>query len=52
MCSTGAFKPDMDAVKNIVEMGFPEAEVLAALESTRNNQQEACSYLLGSPIVF
>ena len=46
--SPGVFKADQEAVKNLVEMGFPEGEVVAALEVTRNNQQEACSYLLGN----
>ena len=44
------FKADQDCVRNLVEMGFPEGEVVAALEVTRNNQQEACSYLLGNGI--
>lgn len=43
----GIFKADPVAVRNLKEMGFPEPEVLAALELTRNNQQEACSHLLG-----
>eukprot|EP00116_Pleurobrachia_bachei_P010418 sb/3470680/ len=43
----GVFKPDKEAVKNLVEMGFPEVEVVGALELTRNNQQEACAILLG-----
>lgn len=43
----GVFKADQNCVRNLVEMGFPEGEVVAALEVTRNNQQEACSYLLG-----
>lgn len=43
----GAFEPDTQAVKNLVEMGFDEGSVRKALEATRNNQQDACNYLLG-----
>jgi len=43
----GAFEPDAQAVKNLVEMGFEEGAVRKALGATRNNQQDACNYLLG-----
>lgn len=43
----GAFEPDSQAVKNLVEMGFEEGAVRKALGATRNNQQDACNYLLG-----
>lgn len=35
-------------IKTIVDMGFPENDVLEALKATRNNQAAACEWLVGN----
>lgn len=37
-----------DMIKTIVDMGFPEIDVLEALKATRNNQAAACEWLVGN----
>ncbi|XP_076093522.1 ubiquitin-associated domain-containing protein 1-like isoform X5 [Mytilus galloprovincialis] len=41
------FKPNPQALLNLVEMGFDEAEVIEALKVSRNEQNGACEWLLG-----
>ncbi|CAC5357026.1 KPC2 [Mytilus coruscus] len=41
------FKPNAQALLNLVEMGFEEAEVIEALRVSRNEQNGACEWLLG-----
>lgn len=41
------FKPNSQAMLNLMEMGFEEAEVVEALRVSRNEQNAACEWLLG-----
>ncbi|XP_048777713.1 ubiquitin-associated domain-containing protein 1-like isoform X2 [Ostrea edulis] len=41
------FKPNHKMLQNLVEMGFEEKDVLDALRISRNNQNDACDWLLG-----
>lgn len=41
------FKPDMKALLNLMDMGFPEEDIYDALHVTGNNQSAACEWLLG-----
>ncbi|KAK3087712.1 hypothetical protein FSP39_009507 [Pinctada imbricata] len=41
------FKPNPMALKHLVEMGFDEKDAFEALCIARNNQDEACEWLLG-----
>lgn len=40
------FKPDAKAMKHLLEMGFEEKDVIAALRVTRNDGNAACEWLL------
>lgn len=37
-----------EMIKTIVDMGFPQNDVLEALKATRNNQAAACEWLVGN----
>jgi Kip1 ubiquitination-promoting complex protein 2 len=39
--------PDETVVQQLVEMGFPRDEVVAALAATHNDHEAACAWLLG-----
>jgi Kip1 ubiquitination-promoting complex protein 2 len=41
------FIPNPDALKKLQEMGFEEEDIKQALKITNNNQEAACSWLLG-----
>lgn len=41
------FEPNKTALKQLVEMGFSEAEVIEALQITGNNETTACEWLCG-----
>lgn len=41
------FEPNQAALKQLIEMGFSEAEVIEALQITGNNQTAACEWLCG-----
>ncbi|XP_013418623.1 ubiquitin-associated domain-containing protein 1 [Lingula anatina] len=41
------FKANPRALRNLMEMGFPETEVVDALRVCQNNQDAACEWLLG-----
>lgn len=41
------FKPNPQALINLIEMGFDEADVIEALRISRNEQNGACDWLLG-----
>lgn len=41
------FKPNSQAMLNLMEMGFEEGEVVEALRVSRNEQNAACEWLLG-----
>lgn len=41
------FKPNPQALINLIEMGFEESEVIEALRISRNEQNGACEWLLG-----
>ncbi|XP_062601107.1 ubiquitin-associated domain-containing protein 1-like [Saccostrea cucullata] len=41
------FKPNHKILQNLVEMGFDEKDALDALRISRNNQNDACEWLLG-----
>ncbi|XP_061163795.1 ubiquitin-associated domain-containing protein 1-like isoform X2 [Saccostrea echinata] len=41
------FKPNHKILQNLVEMGFDEKDAFDALRISRNNQNDACEWLLG-----
>lgn len=41
------FKPNKRAIRSLVEMGFEEKNIIAALKVTGNDQANACEWLLG-----
>lgn len=41
------FKPNPKSVKSLLEMGFQEKDIIAALKATGNNESNACKWLLG-----
>uniref|UniRef100_K1R293 Ubiquitin-associated domain-containing protein 1 n=1 Tax=Magallana gigas TaxID=29159 RepID=K1R293_MAGGI len=41
------FKPNHTVLQNLIEMGFDEKDALEALRISRNNQNDACEWLLG-----
>ncbi|XP_022326118.1 ubiquitin-associated domain-containing protein 1-like isoform X2 [Crassostrea virginica] len=41
------FKPNHRVLQNLIEMGFDEKDALEALRISRNNQNDACEWLLG-----
>ncbi|PNF36614.1 Ubiquitin-associated domain-containing protein 1 [Cryptotermes secundus] len=41
------FQPNVKALQNLMDMGFPEEDVCDALCVTGNNQSAACEWLLG-----
>ncbi|XP_023296938.2 ubiquitin-associated domain-containing protein 1 isoform X1 [Lucilia cuprina] len=40
--------PTPETIQNLVEMGFPETEVIEALKKTCNNKAAACEWLCGN----
>lgn len=40
--------PSADTIQTLVDMGFPEAEVIEALKKTCNNKAAACEWLCGN----